>query len=442
LVSCAFAAHSQFTSGNLVVSYNVGNTSAGIYRTLSLQEFTTGTTGTLNSAMAVGAAISTARITDDRRFAWEGQINTSADGKYIVLAGRDAADGTAAAAARAASLSVVRIPKAKVIEYTDFPAASTAFNANSTRSATSVNGNTIFVSTALSTADTGIRVVTFGDNTATNSYLASQTRSVSIWGNEFVAMGVPASGPASFITGVATAPDTAPTETAFPVLTLPAVNDNLIGAVLFDVDLVEAGNDLMYVVQRNKGINKYSKTGGVWTFISSTTPGDAYIGGFIGFVEMTGRVEGGKPVLYAIKSDGAAAPAGFKSNLYQIIVNTLRTGDWNIAGGFPTQTVIATATEGTAQTFRGVTFAPIATLSTNSFDQQKAKVLLVYPSPDKTVLNVSNNNEAISVDVYNVLGQKVLSSKSQGDLRLNISGLNAGFYIVRASSGETARFVK
>ncbi|OBX26996.1 putative secreted protein (Por secretion system target) [Gelidibacter algens] len=432
----AVVMHSQdYTNGNLIVSYNVDTNNSGAYRNLSLQEYTTGTTGVINSATAVGAAIITGRMVDDRKAAYEGQINTSEVGNYIVLTGRNTLDGTSAGTARAAALSLVRISKNKTIEYSDFLPADAAFNGGSGRSVASVDGTTFFIATAASSADAGVRLATFG-STSNTSYFPEGARSVGIWNNEVVATG--GNDPSTYISGVASTPTTAPTSTAF---TGSAAPNNYCGLVLFDVDAVEPGNDLMYVAQRFSGIDKYYKSSGVWTYVSTTSTADDYIGGFTGFQAMTGRIEGDKPVLYVIKIDESSPKA--KSTLYQTIDNTPRTGDWTSGGAAnPTYTVIATSDAGTNQTFRGVTFAPSSTtLSTRDFSQD-AKGLLVYPSPDKSSVVISNNNRSVSVIVFNAIGQKVLSGASDGDLILNISYLKSGIYIVRTSNGETARFVK
>lgn len=421
-------ARAQYNSGNLIVSFNTGTTSSGAYRNLSLQEYTTGTTGTANSATAVGSALSTGRMVDDRKAAFEGQINTSADGKYIVLAGRNTTDGTATAAARLAPLSLVRVSKTKTIEYSDFLASDLAFNSGSARSVASLNGNNFFVATAAASADAGIRLATFG-NAANTQYSAEASRSVGIWNNEVVAAG--ATDPSTYISGVASAPGIAPTSTPFSGSpTPPTNNNNYIGLVLFDVDSTEPGNDLMYVAQRNSGIQKYSKSAGAWVYVGNVAPADAYIGGATGFQGMTGRIENGKPVLYAIKIDNASAPNGFKSNLYQIIDNKLRTEDWSVTS---TLTIIATSDLATAQTFRGVTFAPTATLSTASFEKT-AQSWTMYPNPSKGTLNI-NSEISGSFSVYNVLGQKVHQFKVEnGANAVNVDKLNSGTYFVEGAN--------
>lgn len=427
----AMCARAQYSSGNLIVSFNTGTTSSGAYRNLSLQEYTTGTTGTANSATTVGTALSTGRMTDDRKVAYEGQINTSADGRYIVLTGRNTTDGTASGTARLAPLSLVRISKNKNVETSDFLAADLAFNGGSGRTVASVDGNTFFVATAATNAATGIRLATFGSTTNT-SYFAEGARSISIWNDEVVVVG--GNDPATFISGVASTPGTSPTSPA-PAFTGPTDPNNYVGLVSFDIDVAVPGNDLMYVAQRNSGIHKYYKNAlGVWTYISSSNSNEAYIGTATGFQSMTGRIESGKPVLYAIKIDAAGTPNGFKSNLYQIIDNVSRTGDWAAGGAAnPTYTVIATSDLASAQTFRGVTFAPTVTLSTASFEK-KAQSWSLYPNPSKGTLNISSEVSG-SFNVYNVLGQKVHQFKVEnGSNTVNVDKLNSGTYFVEGAN--------
>jgi len=437
LFSCAFAMHSQdYTTGNLIVSYNTGTNNSGAFRNLILQEYTTGTTGTSNSAAAIGDAVNIGRMVDDRKVTYEGQINTSETGNYIVLTGRNTPDGTAASTARLAALSLVRVSKSKTIEYSDFLAADVAFNNGSGRSTASVDGSIFFVATANSGADAGIRLATFG-STSNTSYFAESSRSIGIYNDEVIAAG--GNDPSTYISGVASTPGTVPTSPA-PAFTGPGDPNNYSGLVLFDVDATEAGNDLMYVSQRYTGIHKYSKNAGVWTYVSTANTGDDHIGASSGFQAMTGRIENGKPVLYAIKMDNAA---NIKTTLYQVIDNTPSTGDWNAGGAAnPTYTVLAISNIATNQTFRGVAFAPSSTtLSTSDFSKN-VKGLLVYPSADKSSIIISNNNEPVSVVVFNTLGQEVMSGASKGNLILNISYLKSGVYIVRNSNGQTVRFVK
>jgi hypothetical protein len=431
LFSYAFVMHSQdYTTGNLIVSYNINTDASGAYRDLSLQEYTTGTTGTPNSATAVGAAISTGRMVDDRKVAYEGQINASEMGNYIVLTGRSTTDGTPASTARQSSLSLVRVSKSKTIEYSDFLATDAAFKGGSGRSVASVNGTSFFVATATTSADAGIRLATFG-STSNSSYFAEGARSVGIYNDEVVAAG--GNDPSTYISGVASTPGTVPTSPA-PAFTGPAEPNNYSGLVLFDVDGTEAGNDLMYVSHRFTGIDKYYKNEGVWTYVNSTNTGDDHIGGFSGFQAMTGRIENGKPVLYVIKMDNAA---NIKSTLYQVIDNTPRTGDWDAGGAAnPTYTVLATSNVATNQTFRGVAFAPSSTtLSTSDFSKGSKELdWEIYPNPTKGEVYITSK-KLLEFEVFNQLGQKVYDFKmnSNNSRTINLDHLNKGIYFLQGT---------
>lgn len=65
--------------------------------------------------------------------------------------------------------------------------------------------------------------------------------------------------------------------------------------------------------------------------------------------------------------------------------------------------------------------------------------IAVYPNPVTTVLNISANEPVKSVTVYNLLGQKVMSSSHfEATLQLDISGLPAGLYFMEITT-ETAK---
>ncbi len=66
----------------------------------------------------------------------------------------------------------------------------------------------------------------------------------------------------------------------------------------------------------------------------------------------------------------------------------------------------------------------------------------IYPNPAQNILNIASANEVENVDIYNMLGQKVMSSQSA---QVNISNLSDGMYIVnvRTNVGTvTSKFVK
>ena len=68
-----------------------------------------------------------------------------------------------------------------------------------------------------------------------------------------------------------------------------------------------------------------------------------------------------------------------------------------------------------------------AFLLVNNFNQNNLEVAL-YPNPVRDILNVEIENEIKSVEIYNIHGQKVISSNQK---QINVSDLASGMYLVR-----------
>lgn len=62
----------------------------------------------------------------------------------------------------------------------------------------------------------------------------------------------------------------------------------------------------------------------------------------------------------------------------------------------------------------------------------------IYPNPATSILNVEGEGLA---EVYNALGQMVISENVNGSAQLNVSNLETGVYFVRMNGG-TQRFIK
>lgn len=79
-------------------------------------------------------------------------------------------------------------------------------------------------------------------------------------------------------------------------------------------------------------------------------------------------------------------------------------------------------------------------LSSESFTQDSFRH---YPNPVKDVLNLSYISEINSVDVYNLLGQKMLSrTLNTTEAAVDMSALADGAYIVNVTSGNTVKTIK
>ncbi|MDT0293728.1 T9SS type A sorting domain-containing protein [Mesonia ostreae] len=76
----------------------------------------------------------------------------------------------------------------------------------------------------------------------------------------------------------------------------------------------------------------------------------------------------------------------------------------------------------------------VGVLNVNHFD---AKALIVYPVPTQDILHIEYKSEINSVKVYNLLGQEVLrSNMSASRVKLSLSTLSAGSYVVKISTEE------
>lgn len=80
------------------------------------------------------------------------------------------------------------------------------------------------------------------------------------------------------------------------------------------------------------------------------------------------------------------------------------------------------------------------TLSTDEFATKNIKY---YPNPIKDILNLSHNQDITSAEVYNLMGQKVLSQEiNSPQAQINMSSLPTGTYIVKVKSFEQFQTLK
>lgn len=74
------------------------------------------------------------------------------------------------------------------------------------------------------------------------------------------------------------------------------------------------------------------------------------------------------------------------------------------------------------------------TLTSQNFNQNNLEVTL-YPNPANDVLNVEMTNEVQLVEIYNIQGQKVVTSNQK---QINVSDLSSGMYMVKVQDSENA----
>lgn len=81
--------------------------------------------------------------------------------------------------------------------------------------------------------------------------------------------------------------------------------------------------------------------------------------------------------------------------------------------------------------------------STFGSDEFDLSGFTYYPNPVENVLNLSYTNEINSVEVYNLLGQKVLSKVINANSgQVDMALLQSGTYIVKVSSDNKERVIK
>ena len=71
----------------------------------------------------------------------------------------------------------------------------------------------------------------------------------------------------------------------------------------------------------------------------------------------------------------------------------------------------------------------------DGIEENEIGSISVYPNPAHDIIRIETRSIASvqSVDLYNVTGQKVLSSNEK---EINVSGLEPGVYFVRINCGE------
>jgi endoglucanase len=82
-------------------------------------------------------------------------------------------------------------------------------------------------------------------------------------------------------------------------------------------------------------------------------------------------------------------------------------------------------------------------LSSDSFAVSNVKL---YPNPTSNVLNIESEGTIQNVSIFNILGQEVINkSTNESSIRLDVSGLNEGVYVVKSTIDgkvSSTKFIK
>jgi hypothetical protein len=80
------------------------------------------------------------------------------------------------------------------------------------------------------------------------------------------------------------------------------------------------------------------------------------------------------------------------------------------------------------------------TLGTGDFDSSN---FTYYPNPVKNILNLSYNQEISNVEIFNLLGQKVITNAvNANDAQIDMSNLSNGAYMVKVTSNNQVKTIK
>ena len=83
---------------------------------------------------------------------------------------------------------------------------------------------------------------------------------------------------------------------------------------------------------------------------------------------------------------------------------------------------------------------------TAGVEDESSVTLKMYPNPANDVLTLSTQNTVNTVEIFNVLGKKVITMQVEDtSAEINVSNLNAGIYLIRYqinNSTSTKKFVK
>ena len=348
-----------FIAGN-IVAYRVGTGAAALTSAATavfLDEFTAG--GGLVQSIALPTTDNglNQTLTASGTATSEGLLTRSADGRYLILTGYDAATGTAAVngtTSAAVQRVVGRVDINGVVDTTT--TLGTAFSGGNVRGAASLDGTSFWATGSV----TGVVNAAFGATTSTVvSSTVTNLRSIDIAdGQLYTSSGSGALRLGTVGTGT-------PTATGQTITNLPAFPTATISPYQFffaDLTAAVAGVDTVYVtddraVASGGGLLKYSFVGGSWVFLG-TASGNLVTG----LRGLAGNATGTTVQFYATNTLTSA----------NSIVSLIDTGGYNAAFSSSTFTIVATAASNTV--FRGVAFAPQAavtpgTLSINDVSQ-------------------------------------------------------------------------
>lgn len=348
----ALSAHAApFTPGNIAV-YVAGDGTAALN--------TAAAAGSIREYTPAGVLVQTINLTSTGTNAFttsgsantEGHLTLSADGRYLTVAGYNAAAGTASigtTTAASVNRAIARIDMNGLVDTST--RISNAFSGASIRSVVSSNGSDFWAMGG----NNGIQYSTFGSTTSTQVSTGpgnGNSRVINIFNNQLYV----SAGNASFL-GVGSVSPSLPTSAGATATIFSGVggtagfssNDFF----LADLNPSVAGPDTLYVATDNTGnvgLSKYTFNGTTWTLSSLILVPPASLGGTNPSLRhLTGSVDASGNVTIFGSASGPSTSENVNNRLMKLVDT----------GGTQTWTTLANA--GAGFVFRGVDFVPVPT---------------------------------------------------------------------------------
>lgn len=386
-----------FTSGNLVVLQTSG-TASKASSAITLKEYST--TGTAGSSVALPVTgtnpIQTAGIFGGS----EGFLTTSADGKYLLLAGYGTATSyTDITSTTAAAVTRIIGTVAPSGFFMQVAASNTFYSANDIRGAVS-DGTDYWASGASVASVDGINY--FGPGTP--AALASGTTPPKAYGmrifNGQIYFSTQKAGPTSTSSqlGVFALGTGKPTSGTVTVSQIINTGSNEPQDFSFN-----STTDICYVaISKNSaagGIQKWTKSGSTWTLAYTLGTGVASIGAYGLVVDYSGSV----PVIYATTYESTG------NRVIKIVDN----------GTLATATVTTLVAAASNVYYKGITFAPVASGT---------------PVVNLTVSADTASEAGMSVITVTANSSAVLSTAQTVSLNISGTGITSGDYALSGTS--------
>ena len=402
-----------FTPGNLVV-FRAGDGAAALAATgtvIFIDEYTTSGTLVQSIPLPITTSGSNRRIVCVGNATTEGMMSRSADGQYLVVAGYDAAPGTASLAAStsvAVNRVVAQIDNTATINTTT--ALTDAISGGNPRGVCSTNGTDIWISGTSSGG--GVRYTTLGSTTSISlATTPTNLRSVNIFGGQLYSS---SQSGAFRLTTVGTGTPTTAGQTITNLPGFPTATGSPYGYYFADLDAGVAGLDVVYVADDGSGtgFQKYSLVGGVWV-----ANGNIPVTGN-GLRGITATVSGTTVTMYGTNG-----------------VNLVSLTDASGYNATISGTVTTLAAAGTNTAFRGIAFAPVPTA---------APVLSALPGSLTgfvTQLSTPSSNQSFGITGNNLSPASAtitITSNSPANIEISPTGLGGSFvssFTINASGG-------